>query len=275
MTNDYDGAVRRMLVEQVEATRLVSAPSRRRMITTSILSFALAGALAGGAVSAFASGGGDESGQAAQTSFVVDYPPADNLGRDIVYSGQSIAYVGTGSDEIIVADRPADATSLYFVVQCLSPGEFSFELRGRSADPVYGTTCMEEYFDPTDLSDPVGFFLDDVTAVQYAVDVTTTPEAKWRVTLSWIRQNPWPTNDAGQTYGLPWGHEVNPDLIAVDGVNADGGAVQGYVRRSEYEQGWDAAIRPPESTIDIPLVASDGVTTLGTHRVGNPPPDGE
>lgn len=91
----------------------------------------------------------------------------------------------------------------------------------------------------------------------------------------------WPTNANGETYGVAHGDEL-PDLLLASGVDDEGNPVSGYVRTGEVEfqsgagrateqlrgtganhdsltSGQDRA-----SAEEVPLLASDGVTVIGT-----------
>ena len=272
MSDDYDSAVRRMLVGTVEGTRLVSAPSRRRTVATGILSFALAGALAGGAVSAFASGGVEEPPPppsvtaADDTALPVDYPPADFGIRKLDYFGQSIAYVGAGPDTIAISPRPEGADTLAVSLQCLSAGEFQHNIDARAKDSRYGAGCDPENVDPNDPSLGTSQLVyDDVNGAAHVLNVWATDGATWRITITWAAQRPWAVNDRGQTYGQMQGFSFTtedlPELLEYNGVTAAGEAVVGYVVSADLVGN---SLLDPTERPTLPIFASDGRTRIGT-----------
>jgi hypothetical protein len=94
----------------------------------------------------------------------------------------------------------------------------------------------------------------------------------------------WPRNARGQTYGAQGASPVAPDLILVEGEDAGGAPVTGYVLSkdlTEAEFGGPEptspaqALRQQEERLRrhpdgqwLPVYASDGVTRIGRFHVG-------
>lgn len=94
----------------------------------------------------------------------------------------------------------------------------------------------------------------------------------------------WPTNANGQTFGQVGNSPVPPDLIEVEGFDAQGDPVLGYVEAtalSEAENGGpeptsvaqalaqqEARLRQYPSGQQVPVYRSDGETQVGHFRVG-------
>lgn len=89
----------------------------------------------------------------------------------------------------------------------------------------------------------------------------------------------WPVNANGQTYGMLGDSPVPPDLIRVQGSDAEGNAVEGYVLSSDLEQPMPTS--PAEALRmqaerekkypngrEVPLYRSDGETVIGSFPAG-------
>ena len=85
-----------------------------------------------------------------------------------------------------------------------------------------------------------------------------------------VRENGYPTNDAGMTYGPDIKEntdpESEPDLILV--CNEDG--LQGYIRATDIKEGaqsLEEAIHWKKRSYIIPMYLHDGETVIGEYRI--------
>ena len=85
-----------------------------------------------------------------------------------------------------------------------------------------------------------------------------------------VRENGYPTNDAGLTYGPDikenTDSEIEPDLILV--CNEDG--LNGYVRANDIKEGaasLDEARHWKKRSYTIPMYLEDGETVIGEFRI--------
>lgn len=89
-------------------------------------------------------------------------------------------------------------------------------------------------------------------------------------TLQWIRENGYPVNGRGESYGpdVKENLGVGPDLILA--TNEDG--IQGYLRASDLDidpQTTEEALSFNRRSYVIPLYLHDGITCIGAYTIGN------
>jgi hypothetical protein len=192
-------------------------------------------------------------------------------GTETTHLGATRTGTFTGTDDLELGERPADATGVAVSFTCLAPGQFTF-------DDGAAVTCTttDDSTHPTTYLLPLNSIQDD------AVSVTTSPDAAWTMTAGYVSETTtqWAVNESGQSYGVINEHGV-PDLIAVIATNGR----QGYVNREDLEDanGTTAAkdFRTPEDALRwqeenegavhlIPVYEADGTTPVGEFRVGGP-----
>lgn len=82
---------------------------------------------------------------------------------------------------------------------------------------------------------------------------------------------PYPVNASGMTYGSGAGIDADdpgPDLVAAYGTNGRCGFVRAADRARPARTLADALADPEPEAVDVPLYAADGVTVIGTFRIG-------
>jgi len=268
-SQDRTSAVRGMLVQQVASTRLVAIPSRRRLIIGGALAFILSGAIAGGAVSAIASGRADDP---VLPEYIVGTPLSTIGTGTYDFFGDTVVHEGSGDATIELGERPTAATGLLVEFQCTSAGQFTWHPVGREGN--VRQRCLEEM---VSAGPPKGagvtVFPVDSTMTEFVVTANTSvadAEATWVLSLSWVRERPveWSTNDRKQTYGVEDWDGSQPDLLNASGSNAKGRQVEGYVLSADLDAANARLDDDPDVVVDLPLYASDGETVVGAVRVG-------
>jgi hypothetical protein len=244
------------------------------------------GALGGAGVStaAFAATGAfAPAGDPAAAGEAVPAPPGTTPGAPIVSAlGKPQSLSISEATDIPLDDRPSGATHLRVAVVALSAGGLGLgtdasgnnpQMRFASAD--IGTRSAGGWYDvPLDDAAPVlslrpadGFM--GTVSLQYLTYVPTHLGV----------------NARGETYGASGGPDGEPDLVAVIGRGPDGSEVQGYARATDLDAfSPDHPAQPanPDEALelqeqrdsdypggwDIPVFESDGVTEIGTFRIG-------
>jgi len=258
MTDDYDSSVRQMLVTQVATTRV---PSRRRFLLGSTIAFVLSGAVAGGTVAAIADSNGKPQ------PYTLSPPTTEFDHRETQFFSETIVTSGVGDESINLGERPEGATEVTFEFQCTSPGTFRWGIDEVLESMSY--RCEADQFINGKATGSTRYVFRDVDAGPHTIEVEALGDASWGLTATWAKQLDvrWQTNDRGQTFGIAMPGGATPDLIAATGVNASGDRVDGYLVTADFEKRVDE-YNQTETTKELPLVASDGVTELGTYRIG-------
>lgn len=194
-----------------------------------------------------------------------DLQPGGTL---VTHLSERLTVTGTGTGTVELGPRPAGATGVAMVLDCLSAGEFRFP-------DGAGMACEGSDAGRQSVSD------EDYAAASYVIDLaqgteeieirTATEGARWRLTTTYVSTEltDWGVNAKGETYGV---ENVNgsPDLTAVIATNGQTG----------YAYGADlAAAHGPEPTspdhalemqeeragqsVSVPVYESDGETVVG------------
>ncbi|TBN58028.1 hypothetical protein EYE40_11845 [Glaciihabitans arcticus] len=258
---DRDSAVRGMLVQQVQSTRLVALPSRRRLLIGGSLAFILSGAIAGGAVSAIASGDRDPR------EYTLEAPVGVFEHRATDFYSETILRAGIGDASIDLGERPEGATEVTFEFQCTAPGTFEWGLDAVTKGATY--RCDADQFVDGKATGSLRYVFRDVTAGRHTIKIEAFESATWSLTATWAKQRPieWGTNDRGQSYGIPKPDGTVPDLVAATGLSPSGDRVDGYLLGTEQTAAAEQ-FNEDEIPVDLPLYASDGETVVGAVRVG-------
>lgn len=134
-----DEALRRMLVATIDSAPVVSR-QRWRVVVASAATFALAGALTGGALASVATANNNVEGYA---PFEIGPPPI--LDDDAEILSTPMVLTGRGPGSIDLGAAPPDANALALAIYCLENGAFRTNLDGEF---VLGLTCTAEPGDP-------------------------------------------------------------------------------------------------------------------------------
>lgn len=267
---ERSAVIRGELVYSVEETIRATTTGRRARWAPA-LGLVLSGALLGGGISAAAVAFTSNPGAPA--------PPGVEPGGSIVTElGTLESFDISGSRDIPLSNIPAEATHVRVAVMCLTPGMTSWGLDAGGNNP--SSSC--EAHDVLTSS-----WYDFAVAEGDVLFVDVSDDAESRVSLRYLDsvETAWGVNESGETYGADRPGLGAPDLTAVVGVAPTGEPIRGYVRSDALlGSGPDRPGLPssPEEALewqaereakypngwDIPLFASDGVTQLGTFRVG-------
>lgn len=277
-------AIRTVLVEQAAV-----APRRSLPLWAGITTFAVAGALVGGAISASATGILSPPQVSPQASpFTVGSaaglrgvkaPPGTQPGWPIVslLGGGRSLQVSTNTI-VPLTDIPAAATDVRVDVTCLSPGKLFWGTDSSGNNP--NMTCASTDVATKSASTFYDFALAGTDRTLY-LDLT----GSWIVSYQYVRkvETAWGVNSHGQSYGVEKDGAGSPDLVAVQGVTDDGKPVDGYAFATELQTppGTHDPTSPADALahqdeiakkypngIPVPVYKSDGTTRIGTFYVG-------
>lgn len=157
---------------------------------------------------------------------------------------------GTGSATVDLGDRPAEATGVSVDVICTGAGTIRFT--------GYGTSNSCPGAEPERAGRLDRFNVLALDSGQDTIEITARAGVTWRVATTYVQTvfTPAPTNANGQTYGNQNEHGT-PDLIGVIASNR----ASGYVYADAYNN-------PPVGVSRIPVYLSDGLTQVGTFKIG-------
>lgn len=278
-------AMRELLIERVAATR---ARRTRRIATGAAL--VAAGAVAGGGAAAATAEGWRPVPSlppappvvAPATNPGVPAPAGTTPGQPIVslLGGVETLEVD-GAERIVQLDAPAGASHVRVAVTCTSTGTtaWGFDAGGNnpSVECVRADLAKDERFRTAWMD----FALEgDLLYVQPRDGASSIVTVQYLALV----ETAWGVNARGETYGAAKPGFGEPDLVAAVGTDAGGREVLGYLRRSDSEvmfPGQPLPSSPAEALElqerrtelypdgwDVPLFAADGVTRVGTMRVG-------
>ncbi len=268
-------ALRSGLVEN-----LACPPRRRLPRWVAILTFAVAGAAAGGAVSAAAVG----LRPVPQASpFTIGSPaglkgvpalPGTQPGTPIVslLGGGASLEVST-STTVPLSGIPAGASDVRVTVTCETDGRVAWGTDPSGNNPSMGCT-------PTDVgtTSASSFYDFGVKGADHAIYLDVTGE--WIVSYQYLKkvETAWGVNSPGQTYGVEKPAAGSPDLLAVEGTSDDGTTVDGYAFAEQLQGPMPTS--PAEAKdfskklaqeypdgIPVPVYKSDGTTRIGTFTI--------
>ena len=282
---DRLAALRAGLVEHTTAT-----PRRGLPVWAGITTFAVAGALVGGAVSAAAAGiiPGAPSHHASPFTIGsaaglkgVPAPPGTQPGMPIIsLLGGGKTIQATSSRTLPLTDIPAAATDVRVTVTCLSVGDLAW-----GTDPTGNNPTMRCGSADIGTNTATSFSDFPLKGADHAVYLDVT--GVWIVSYQYIRkvETAWGINSHGQTYGVEKNGAGSPELIAVTGQTADGSNVNGYAFATQLQtppgthqptspadavKQQDETAKKYPNGIQIPIYKSDGTTRIGTFTIGGP-----
>jgi hypothetical protein len=184
--------------------------------------------------------------------------------------GNVVIATRTGSATIGVGSPPAGATDISLTLTCLTAGSFDFPNGARM-------TC-----DANELNQPAAERRSsEVVPVSLGVDtvtITTSSNAIWTLRVDYVnrKSTDWGINANGQSFGVT-NQQGTPDLIS---VVINDGTKYGYVTKRDLNCASGGDVTSPAEalvwnkvsqnrSVSIPVYESDGVTVIGTFRVGN------
>lgn len=272
------------LVEQV-----ATSPRRGLPVWAGFMTFAVAGALVGGAVSAAATGIIPTAPSSPQASpFTIGSAaglkgvpplPGTQPGMPIVsLLGGGMSLRADSSMTVRLTDIPATATDVRVGVTCVSAGRLAWGTNPTGNNP--SLTCASADVGTVSASTFYDFSASGADALYL------DPTGEWIVSYQYLRkvETAWGVNSHGQTYGVEKDGAGSPDLVAVVGHAADGAAVDGYAfaaalqwpggheptSPADAQQQQDAIAKKYPNGIPVPVYKSDGTTRIGTFTVGGP-----
>lgn len=183
--SERDEQLRRLLVATATASTSDS-PKRGRTLISSIIAFGLAGAVAGGAISAAAVNAPPDSepvsiSVADMTQMVVR--------DDTRLFGTPFIIRSSGDTNIDLGNAPAGATSIALAFHCEDPGTFEYALDDLA---IGSTTCTERDTEYTN----GGGFLDVSPEGEHTLQINGDPRQSYVIWASWAAPaaEPEPTN---------------------------------------------------------------------------------
>jgi hypothetical protein len=279
----------------------VSAPAtRRRSPWTGVTVFVIAGALAGGAVTAASasftpddvvSGGLPVDVEAGLTG--VSAPEGISPGSPIISlrgpgetfqieadgSSPHTAPAGSGWTAIVQLDPPDGATHVRVSYTCVTAGTIRY---GQDAGGNNGSSsCSEDDVAAIPSGSRPGSWMDYDLAEGMTLYVDSDPGVVSLFTLQYVNhiETAWGVNEAGETFGNYKEDAGEADLMSATASNGE----RGYIRKTELDfvdgttamEGFTSpgdALEWQEATAgksySIPVYESDGVTVIGEFVIG-------
>lgn len=111
-------------------------------------------------------------------------------------------------------------------------------------------------------------YVEQMSTVQPDEELPVVDQIVFTPTVEEIKENGYPVNDAGETYGPDVkDREEEPDLILVD----TGDGVVGYIKKADINNGAssleEAREWEPNSYV-VPIYLEDGCTQIGEFEIG-------
>lgn len=176
----------------------------------------------------------------------------------------------SGTATVELGAPPDGATGIQMEIVCLTPGRFEY---GGGAS----SSCAAA--DVGSRGDRSGYTA-TLSPGQESVTITTEPDARWRLTARYVREETtgWGYNGNGNSYGAQ-NENGTPDLIAVMATNG----TRGYAYRTDLEEADGTAamrtFKSPQDAVDwqkarrgksfpIPVYDMAGKTVVGEFVIG-------
>lgn len=232
-TSERDEQLRRLLVATSTA-EAVKAPKKSRTLIGSIVAFAVAGAVTGGAISAAALSSDQPS--TTPTSISIEDMTEHVVHDDTQLFGTPFIIRSVGVTDIDLGRAPAGATSIALAFHCVSAGSFEYTLDGK---PVGAFTCTNN---DTRYTNGAGF-LEPGGSKDHTLRISTGAEDSFVIWPSWAAQAPKAPPSAAQEEAI------------ADGVASEVEYRDGFDRNSECmsDAGYPVgSLRPP------PIMNTDG-----------------
>jgi len=186
--------------------------------------------------------------------------PQPGATREVALSA-ALTTTGTGTVEVDLGPRPADANAVATELTCLSAGHV------RWPDGA-GMSCSNADLERSEKSRTGGYRL-DLEPGQTTLTITAGPGVSWKVVTTYVHTEPtdWATNNSGDTYGVAKPDGSRPDLMSAYATNGRVGYVyvdelDGYQPTSPADAlRWQK--EHGEESRSVPVYESDGVTVIG------------
>lgn len=175
----------------------------------------------------------------------------------------------SGTATVQLGAPPEGATGVQMDIVCLTPGRFEY-------DGGASSSCAAA--DVGSLGERSGLTV-PLSPGQESVTITTEPDARWRLTAQYVRQETtgWVRNGNGDSYGAQ-NENGAPDLISVMATNG----IRGYAYRTDLEEADGTAamrtFKSPQDAVDwqkarrgksfpVPVYDVDGKSVVGEFVV--------
>lgn len=184
-----------------------------------------------------------------------------------------VTMTGSGTLTVQLGEKPAGATGVGMVLDCLSAGDFVY--------PDGAGMICDETDAGTEITDPEEFmaraYVISLPKGSEEIEITAAEDASWRLTWAYVSTEvtEWGVNANGDTFGVE-NENGTPDLIAVIATNGR----SGYAFADDLEAAGgppptspeDALVQQQERlgmTFSVPVYESDGETVIGEFVIGD------
>lgn len=189
-------------------------------------------------------------------------------GTRVTHLSEAVTVTGTGTDTVDLGPRPAGATGVAMVLDCLSAGEFTYpdgaQMICRAGDAGRQSVSDEDY--------AAASYVIDLAQDAEEIEIGTATEgARWRLTTTYVSTEltDWGVNAKGETFGVE-NENGSPDLIAVMATNG----TQGYAYGADLAAAYGPEPTSPDHALEmqeeragqfvsVPVYESDGETVVG------------
>ena len=232
--------LRNLLEATANTSAFPSSRFTRSRVITAIVAFVLAGAATGGAVSAVATSGGQQTDPIIASRYVAE----GVIGQHGFLLGSPTRYFGVDNVELDLGTAPTGSTSLVVVLNCVDPGSVTAVIDAQSGSPVSVSAGA----------------CDGATGQEISIvrpgrhTMTLSPHKRQRVAIfaSWVKEPPMPDASSAQQAVLEDGKVTRAEYLASYNRYAGCMTASGYALPSA-----------PDSAIYFPTTTSDEAQTSG------------
>lgn len=194
-------------------------------------------------------------------------------GTRVTHLSEPVTITETGTSNVMLGKKPEDATGVMLVLDCLSPGTFTYPdgaAMNCTADDVDRQTSEGGE------SLNTNSYVMDLAEGADSVEIQAAAGASWRLTATYVSTEitDWGVNARGQTFGVP-NNNGEPDLIPVMATNGQ----PGYASVAEMNAAYGPEPTSPEHALEmqearagqlvsVPVYESDGETVIGEFVFG-------
>ena len=213
--SDRNAVLRSELVATVNATPYLEPRYQRRSVGVAIATFALAGALTGGAISATAlSFTSNMTPSVSDSTVTIDITEMASslVGTHTELYGTPFILSGHDETNVEMGTRPRGATSIAVAFECLDPGEFTTDFNGETDSRI---SCTEEDFGAykTTSSGAASYHAVETDDPQ-TLTIRSKGSSRYKVWASWARETPAPEPSAAQLAELSDGQVTRAEYDA-------------------------------------------------------------
>lgn len=200
---DRNEELRRALVATADAAPYTRPRPKAWMVVTAIAAFAVAGSITGFATATVsqASTGSDPTG--ATASWVLGFARAHTE-----FAGPILHVDATGTSDLPLGPKPAEATGLVVVLSCTTVGSFDELLDG---EWQAGLNCDDSGSGPGGGSATV---FPVTGGGEHTLRIEASTDARYQVWAAWVREPPRPTPSAQQQLELSDGVVTRAEYVA-------------------------------------------------------------